>query len=155
VRFNNSLIAIALQWSFLCTSILSLFMSTGLKKYLSHLLIALVALQVLNLGLYAQDFELAPVSAFADQNIINSVTEYIAEVLLNKVNAFPEKKESSNQSNQNEHEMLFKFQPFKIMINQAQDLRYALSFPIKSYNCFRSSHYANHSEDIISPPPKG
>ncbi len=129
-------------------------MLIALKKYLSGLVIVVVALQVLNLGLYAQDFETVPVANGMEQNIINSVTEYIAEVVLHKVNAFPEKKESSTPGGQGSHELLFKFQPFKIIILNSQERQYALIHPAKEYNCFCQPRYANQSKDIVSPPPK-
>ena len=110
-------------------------------------------LQVLNLGLYAQDFENMAKDKNGDEpNIINSVTEYIAEVVMHKENAFPEKKEASNQSNS--HDNLFKFQPFKIAIHHAAEMMNSLAKSEHKYNSFILSIYINHSTDIIAPPPK-
>jgi len=129
-------------------------MLTSLRKYFSSFIIAVVALQVLNLGLYAQDFETAPTFNGKQTNIINSVTEYVAEVIMHKKNAFPEKKESSNQSNQSSHELLFKFQPFKISLNDTQERQYIATQAAPNYNIFFLAPYTNCYKDIVSPPPK-
>jgi len=129
-------------------------MLTGLRKYISNFIIALVALQVLNLGLYAQDFETIPTINGKQTNIINSVTEYVAEVMMKKKNAFPERKESSNQNSQNSHELLFKFQPFKISLNNTQEQQYIATQAASNYNIFFLAPYTNCYKDIVSPPPK-
>ena len=123
----------------------------AIKKYLSYFIVALVALQVLNLGLYAQDFEAAQQSNGKELNIINSVTEYVAEVVMQKHNAFPEKKEKPNQS---DHESAYKFQPFKIFFRTINlPLQAAVAQHI-SYGSFIVNPYINHTTDITSPPPK-
>jgi len=129
-------------------------MLTGLRKYIAYFIVALVALQVLNLGLYAQDFETIPAANGRQANIINSVTEYVAEVLMQKKNAFPERKESSNQSNQSSHELLFKFQLFKIAFNDLQERQYVATQTAPNYNIFFLTPYTNCDKDIVSPPPK-
>lgn len=129
-------------------------MLTCLRKYITHFIVALVALQVLNLGLYAQEFETIPTTNDKQTNIINSVTEYVAEVLMKKKNAFPERRESSNQSNQSSHELLFKFQPFKISFNDLQERQYVAIQTAPNYNIFFLALYTNCCKDIASPPPK-
>jgi hypothetical protein len=108
-------------------------MLTSLRKYLSSFIIAVVALQVLNLGLYAQDFETIPTFNGKQTNIINSVTEYVAEVLMQKKNAFPEKKEASNQGG---HEFVYKFQPFKILFSNSQEQQQIITSTATNYNIF-------------------
>lgn len=124
-----------------------------LKKYLSNFILTVVALQVLNLGLYAQDFEATPASATTEQNIINSVTEYVAEIILDKKNAFPEKEELPNQSHET-HDQLVKLQPFKIINSQYTQHQFFTALSTVNYNCFLISTYANFKKDIIAPPPK-
>src|SRR4051812_27278853 len=126
-------------------------MLTSLRKYLSSFIIAVIALQVLNLGLYAQDFETVPTVNGKQTNIINSITEYVAEVVMQKKNAFPEKKEASNQSG---HETVYKFQPFKILFSNSQEQQYIIVSTASNYNIFSLAHYTNCSTDIVSPPPK-
>ncbi len=128
-------------------------MYRAVKTYFTYLIVSLVMLQVLNLGLYAQDFEnIAKDKNGNEPNIINSVTEYIAEVVMHKENAFPEKKESPNQSNS--HDNLIKFQPFKITISSNFDKLSLLAKAEHKYNSFVLSIYTNFSPDIIAPPPK-
>ncbi len=128
-------------------------MFCAVKTYFTYFIVALVMLQVLNLGLYAQDFEnIAKDKDGNEPNIINSVTEYIAEVVMHKENAFPEKKESPNQSNS--HDNLIKFQPFKIAINNCFDKLNLLAKAENKYNSFVLSIYTNFSPDIVAPPPK-
>lgn len=130
-------------------------MLTSLRKYLSSFIIAVVALQVLNLGLYAQDFETIPTVNGKQANIINSVTEYVAEVVMHKKNAFPEKKESSSPNSQSSHELLFKFQPFKIPFNDTQERQYiAVQTTTPNYNIFFLAPYTNCYKDIVSPPQR-
>ena len=126
-------------------------MLTRLRTYLSNFIIAVVALQVLNLGLYAQDFETAPTTNDNQTNIINSVTEYVAEVVMQKKNAFPERKEASNPGG---HETVYKFQPFKIIFSNTQEQQQVIVNAVTSYNIFSLAPYINCSTDIISPPPK-
>lgn len=126
-------------------------MLTSTRIYFSNFIVALVALQVLNLGLYAQDFEIVPTTNGKQVNIINSVTEYIAEVVMKKKDAFPEKEESSNQS---EHESSYKFQPFKILISDSQEQLHIIVTTVTNYNIFFLAPYTNCCGDIVSPPPK-
>lgn len=123
------------------------------KTYFNYFIISLVMLQVLNLGLYAQDFENIAKDKYGNEpNIINSVTEYIAEVVMLKENAFPEKKEAPNQSSN--HDNLIKFQPFKIAFTHCVDKLSLLAQSEHKYNSFVVSIYINYSPDIIAPPPK-
>ena len=126
-------------------------MLTSLRKYISNFIIAVVALQVLNLGLYAQDFETVPSENNNQTNIINSVTEYVAEVVMEKQNAFPEKKEASSPGG---HEAVYKFQPFKIFFSNVQEPQQIITSTVTSYNIFFLAPYTNCCTDIVSPPPK-
>ena len=144
-----SLMQVEQYWMLLCA--VFLYMLTCLRKYFSNFIIAVVALQVLNLGLYAQDFETVPTINGKQANIINSVTEYVAEVVMQKKNAFPEKKEASNQGG---HEAIYKFQPFKILFSNAQEPQQIIAGTVTIYNIFSLAHYTNCYTDIVTPPPK-
>ena len=121
------------------------------KLYISRFIVVLVALQILNLGLYAQDFTVIQKCNGADLNIINSVTEYVAEIVMKKANAFPEKKEKPNQS---EHESIYKFQPFKIYASNTNQVIDQISVEHLIYSRFIVNVYINHTADITAPPPK-
>ena len=122
-----------------------------LKRYYSHFIVLLVALQVLNLGLFAQDFDVIQQHNGTELNIINSITEYIAEVVMQKPNAFPEKKEKSNQS---DHEVSYKFQPFKIYASTTNQVLSIAAILRRNYGNFVVDSYINHTTDITAPPPK-
>lgn len=124
----------------------------AIKKYLSFFIVMLVALQVLNLGLYAQDFSALERDVYGYKpNIINSVTEYVAEVVMNKHNAFPERRERPNQS---DHNPVYKFQPFKIYASNADALHKHEIAISHNYAGYLVPAYINHTTDITSPPPK-
>ena len=63
-----------------------------LKLYIAKLLAFVVALQILNLSIYTQDFQpiLQPSNSIGEFNEYNSVIEYVAEVVLDQDNAVPE-----------------------------------------------------------------
>lgn len=65
---------------------------TGIKLYLSRLAIFVVALQILNLSIFMQDFD--PISThrhtIGEINEINSIVEFVAEIVLDNPNALPE-----------------------------------------------------------------
>lgn len=124
----------------------------AIKKYISLFIVTLVALQVLNLGLYAQDFSVLERDAAGYKpNIINSITEYVAEVVMNKRNAFPERKERPNQS---DHNPVYKFQPFKIYASNSHALLENAIAISHNYAGYIVPAYNNHTTDITSPPPK-
>lgn len=62
-----------------------------MKKAFSHFIILLVALQVLNLGMQAQDLP-TPISSTGHQalNVTESVSEYLVEVIMGYTGAIPE-----------------------------------------------------------------
>lgn len=65
------------------------------KTFFKKSIVLVVALQLLNMGLFNQTFTLQ----LNNSNVINSLTEYIAEVIFKKQNAFPE----NDQQNQDKH----------------------------------------------------
>ena len=75
-------------------------MKLALKNLLTKALIALIALQIINLGIDAVEFQpLQCSSAIGEFNYFNSMTEYISEILLNHKDAFPEFQQSAASSN--------------------------------------------------------
>lgn len=113
-------------------------------------------MQILNVGLFAQEFPPNPTIS-NNLNIINSVTEYIAEVVLNKADAFPESHNNpSSKHHKHNHSLLYKVQQFNLI-----NLPYSsmLSFNFRAYT--KNRFYAldfnllpTMSFDITPPPPK-
>src|SRR4051794_25320867 len=70
-----------------------------LRIYIARSVTFIVAMQILNMGFFAQDFQQLSLtdSSLSDHNVINSVVEYVSEVVLEKVNAMPEGNNKSNK----------------------------------------------------------
>jgi len=70
-----------------------------------------MAIQILNLGIDAIEFQpLQKADSIEDFNYINSMTEYVSEILMGKKDAFPEyQKESSSSKSQMLKHFSFKF----------------------------------------------
>jgi hypothetical protein len=109
-----------------------------------------VALQILNVSIYAQD-----VDAFSQKNIlmydneINTVAEYIGEVLLKHNNAFPEYPNDGHKDLQfSKHIDInsFSFPSFKPQNSPAHQAEYLFPYKIDySFLFFK---------EINPPPPK-
>ena len=125
-----------------------------MKKFRLHItrfIILIIALQILNLGLFAQDFPpLVTTAVTPEINIINSVDEYIAEVVLHHKDAVPE-----NNNNPQKDLQAHKHIDIKL-----------ISFPKPQYNLAARIYYHNKfalpvtaysylfSNSIYPPPPK-
>ena len=77
-------------------------MKVAVKKISTQLLIALVAIQIINLSIDAVEFQpIAATIVIEDFNYFNSLTEFVAEVVMGNKDAFPEfQKESSSSKSQ-------------------------------------------------------
>lgn len=125
------------------------------KKYYLHiarLAIFIAALQVLNLGLFVQDFQQLSSSSttISDNNIINSVFEYVSEVVLKNANAVPESNNNADRNFQaNKH--------FTVKIIQLQDYKIIIS-PVavisKQDFPLTDTYTYLFSSEINPPPPK-
>ena len=124
-----------------------------LFTHTKHFFLLLVALQILNTGLFAQDFT---VSASANQNIINSVTEYVAEVVLNKGNVFPEHPLHNTKHHKHSHSFLLKVQQYVLF----KHIPSTTSFTFYEQNIAAKYVFQNNIRlqdvifDITPPPPK-
>jgi len=64
---------------------------TTAKKHITRFITLLLALQLLNLSIYAQDFKPIFNEAGSDEtNITETIVEYVVEVVLGHTNAIPE-----------------------------------------------------------------
>jgi hypothetical protein len=112
----------------------------------------LLALLVMNTGLYAQNFQVATLDG-QSFNIINSVTEYIAEVILQKQNAFPEDGKS-NPHQQQKHHLHVKAHVVKEVCENklTQNIKFT---PIAETISSSSAYiYNSYTVEITPPPPK-
>jgi len=74
----------------------------AVKKISTQLLIALVGIQIINLSIDAVEFQpIAATIVIEDFNYFNSLTEFVAEVVMGNKDAFPEfQRESSSSKSQ-------------------------------------------------------
>ncbi|WP_157580489.1 hypothetical protein [Segetibacter koreensis] len=122
-----------------------------LYSYIAHSFTFLVALQILNMGLFVQDFDtLNSSSTISDQNVINTVVEYVSEVMLNKVNAVPENNNKANKDLQVHKHFTVKLielrKPFIAVPH--------LKFSSKIHYPLTESYYYQFCKEINPPPPK-
>lgn len=122
------------------------------SKHIKKIILVFVAMQILNTGLFAQDFP----TATNGQNVINSITEYVAEILLNKGDVFPEYHQHHQKHNKHSHSFLFKVQQYILFKHTAHNT----SFAFKEQNLenkYVLENYIRLQEvifDITPPPPK-
>lgn len=110
----------------------------------------IVALQILNVSIYAQDVSwLQQEQTLSYNNEINSVAEYIGEVILKHTNAFPEYPNDGHKQMQFSKHIdlnIFVFQPFVIDASPGTFANYL--YP----------HNTDYSflffKEINPPPPK-
>ncbi len=111
-----------------------------------------MAFQILNQSIDAIDFQ--PIYAsnnIGNFNDINSVTEYVSEIILGNTNAFPEfqKAPTSKSSHSFKHISLKIYEP-RIFTFEPQEYQAIISFayPLDETYSFL------FSKDITPPPPK-
>ena len=121
---------------------------TTAKKHIARLVTLLVAMQLLNLSIYAQDFK--PFSGTdEDTNITESVTEYVIEIVLGHKNAIPEQSQHHKDLHFHKH-ISFKavtvFPSYHVPGIQQQNA--AAAVPLQE------SYSYLYYQEINPPPPK-
>ena len=120
------------------------------KTAFAKFITLVVALQILNISIYAQDVDaLCQKNVLMYDNDINTVAEYIGEVLLKHTNAFPEYPNDGHKDLQFSKHIdinLFSFQHFKSKSSSTRKVEYL--FPNKIDYDFL------FFKEINPPPPK-
>ncbi len=116
-------------------------------------LLIILAIQVINLGLFAQDLPNAIVDG-QEQNVINSITEYIAEMLLDKANAFPEEHQNGHDKTPAAHH--FKIQLFECSKSTPNTFNIPLAITQSkiNYGVLSENSFRDYIAEITPPPPK-
>lgn len=121
-----------------------------MKKFKQHIIrfvTLLVALQLLNLSIYAQNFKPIFVDTSSEQvNITETFTEFIVEVVLGHKNAIPEQKQHHNFHKHISFKAISLSTPYRL-----PELRQHSSIcavPIKESYC------SLYLSEINPPPPK-
>ncbi|RXK85882.1 hypothetical protein [Filimonas effusa] len=124
------------------------------RIHIARLLSFVVALQILNMSVFMQDFD--PIDIHAESigeiNEINSVVEYVAEIVLQNENALPE----YHQDNI-EHKDLQAHKHVPIKLITFSDLVTVVPVPIARYTYqhpINDSRLCFFVKEINPPPPK-
>ena len=127
-------------------------MKFGYKKISIHLLVAIIAIQVINLSIDAVEFQpIASTVTINDFNYFNSVTEYIAEIVMGNKDAFPEfqKESSSSKSQIIKHLSIKLFQQDQFICTE----RFTQESTAFVVPLTEEYHY-HYFKEINPPPPK-
>jgi len=101
----------------------------SLRLHIARCVTLVVALQILNFGLFAQEFDPIGSSAPSEEfNIINTLVEYVAETVLQHKNAMPE-----NNSDSKKDMQAHKHSSFKLFSIQKNNLRLLSSTRLRRY----------------------
>jgi hypothetical protein len=121
-----------------------------LRLHIARFITLIVALQIVNMGLFVQDFQYNVSSSICDENIINSVVEYVSEVVLKKKNSMPEDDNNSHKDYQAHKHTVLKLIEFEI-----QSLAFSVP-PNKETNKapLKENYYFQFCKEINPPPPK-
>jgi hypothetical protein len=122
----------------------------NLRLHIARFITLVVALQILNGGLFMQDFQYIS-SSICDENVINSVVEYVSEVVLHKQNAMPE-------YGNNEHNKDLQPQKhFALKIVEIKTPSLVVDLPVAEAKLnapFMESYYFQFCKEINPPPPR-
>ncbi|MBS1639354.1 MAG: hypothetical protein JST94_10550 [Bacteroidetes bacterium] len=129
-------------------------MNGKLKKIGIRIIVFVVAVQLLNIGLFAQNIPITLTANHQPLNVINSVTEYIAEVVLGKKDAIPETG-SNGDHDKGEVTFVLKFLTFNLLYNSnCSELTVSDLLKNTLYNNYRQHNFTNWYAEIIPHPPK-
>ena len=127
---------------------------THIRIHIAKLLTFIVALQILNLSIFMQDFD--PIdthrNTIGEFNEINSIVEFVAEVVLDNTNALPE----YHQQNMG-HNMMLQHKHAPVKMVTFDDLQPARVFytPSREYiHPLNEAYDFLYFREINPPPPK-
>lgn len=121
------------------------------RAYISKFFLSVVAVQIFNLSIYAQFNSVQSSHTMGDYNSIDSVAEYVAEVILHHANAFPEFEKHGAHKDQHPHKN-FSFQLFNELQKPSSSETYAP--PSGSINSTNEDYRYLFFKEINPPPPK-
>ena len=122
-----------------------------MRLYFAKFVAFIVMLQILNLSIYAQDFEQTePQHTIGNLNEINSVVEYIAEIVLDNTNALPEVQKAGQKDLQFHKHLTMKL----LAVNERHEQKVPQT-PGDVFTCPLKDDYAFlFCKEINPPPPK-
>lgn len=116
----------------------------------SRTILLLLAIQILNLSVNSIDFKPLATSDFTEFNDINTIAEYVSEIVLGHVNAFPEFEKKTQKQSQLQKHITVK------IINEAtkNEAKYLLPTTIPYSTLLKDSYLYEYFNEINPPPPK-
>ena len=118
------------------------------KKYIINIITLIVALQLLNLSIYAQDFKPLLINQeTTETNISETITEFISEVILGYTNSFPE------QSQHHKDLHFHKHISFKAIAPLAPSVIFEITYPVSNRRTSLQEHFSSLFNQEINPPP--
>ena len=127
-------------------------MNTGLKNIATKIFIALMAIQIINLSIDAVEFQpIATTVTIGDFNYLNSMTEYVTEIVMGMKDVFPEfQKESSSTKSQ-----IVKHISIKLFENNSTPTEPVFSIRNNTFIVpLKESYKYLYFREINPPPPK-
>ena len=125
-------------------------MKLALKNLLTKALIAIIALQIINLAIDTAEFQpLEYAFAIGEFNYFNSITEFVAEAILGNKDAFPEfqKERTASKSQMAKHLSL------KIFGNSTDEINANFTACKSPFIVLLKEKYAYIFFNEINPPP--
>ncbi len=119
------------------------------KNLISNLVVFIMAVQILNLSIYAQDYNpIKTTKTLYEVNEINSIAEYVGEIILNHHNQFPEYPNDGHKDFQFlKH---FTLTAFSVPVLKIRNCHYTVN---SSYAVPVNEHYYFLFYKEINPPP--
>ena len=121
------------------------------RVHIAKFFLTIVAVQIFNLSIYAQFNSIESEHNIGDFNSIDSVTEYVAEVLLHHTNAFPEFEKNGTHKDQHPHKN-FSIQLFNDLQNPQTNQSYVQRK--SGTNSLINGYQYLFFKEINPPPPK-
>ena len=117
---------------------------------ISNGLILFLALQILNLSVNSIDFKPFETTNLTEFNDINTIAEYVSEIVLGHVNAFPEFATKTQKQTQLQKHITIK------IINEGNffEPRPFATAPLRFYTSIRENYLYEFFHEINPPPPK-
>ena len=118
---------------------------------ISKFILSIIAVQILNLSIYAHFDPVQSDNTMGNLNCIDSVTEYVAEVMLHHTNAFPEFEKTGAHKDQHQHKnySIHLFNDFK---------KTTTAYNCKLHKNYKGAMIKDYNylffREINPPPPK-
>lgn len=121
-----------------------------LKYIATRAVVLLLAIQILNLSVNSIDFKPFETSNITEFNDINTILEFVSEIVLGKVNSFPEFANKTHKQSQLQKHISFK------LINDHFNVEteFCLTSDVELDPLINDQYLYEYFQEINPPPPK-